>query len=159
MSAKSTPYRFRPRFVGVAFVSISIGTILIVSSLTITPDRMSATFSFFVGLIGLFLAFSYLKSPVWRLAVDIQEDDLVVWNGLEERMRLPWQDIEKVVMGPEGQTCYVDGGSAERSLLVPGPGAGASYDIRHKKKLIEAILAHVSDDIVESSEEIAKTAE
>lgn len=153
MSAKSTPYRFRPRFVGVAFLSLSIGTVLIVSSLTITPDRMSAIFSFFAGLAGLFLAFAYLKSPVWRLAVDIQDDALVVWNGLEERMRLPWADVTKVVMGPEGETCFVDGGTKELSLLVPGPGAGASYEIRRKKQLIAAILAHIDEDLVENSED------
>ncbi|MBL4632944.1 MAG: hypothetical protein JKY56_03680 [Kofleriaceae bacterium] len=153
MSAKSTRYRFRPRFLGVAFLSLSIGTVLVVSSVTITPDRMSAIFSFFAGLAGLFLAFAYLKSPVWRLAVDIQDDDLVVWNGLEERMRLPWSKVIKVVMGPDGETCFVDGGTKELSLLVPGPGAVASYEIRHKKQLIAAILAHVDKDLIESSEE------
>jgi hypothetical protein len=151
VSAKSTPYRFRPRFLGVAFLSLSMGVVLIVAAATITPDKMSAGFAFVTGVAGLFLGFAYLKSPVWRLAVDVEDEDLIVWNGLEERMRLPWSEVKEVVVDPERLTCYVDGGTKEKSLLIPGPGAQASYDIRQKPKLIEAILAHVPADRVQES--------
>ena len=158
MSAKSTPYRFRPRFLGVAFLSLSLGVVLIVASATITPDRMSAIFTFITGAAGLFFGFAYLKSPVWRLAVDIQDDDLVVWNGLEERLRLPWSSVEKVVVDAARETCFVDGGEPDSSLLIPGPGAPASYDVRHKKALIQAILARVSEDRVEETLDVCTTA-
>lgn len=152
MSAKSTPYRFRPRFLGVAFLSLSMGVVLIVAAVTITPDTVSAGFAFVTGAACLFFAFAYLKSPVWKLAVDIQQQDLVVWNGLKERMRLPWDEVKEVVVDAEGLTCFVNGGSPDQSLLVPGPGAPASYDIRHKPELIAAILSHVPADRVQESQ-------
>jgi hypothetical protein len=128
-----------------------MGVFLIVAAVTITPDKLSAGFALVTGVAGLFLGFAYLRSPVWRLAVDIEDDELVVWNGLEERLRLPWSDVKEVIVDPERLTCYVSGGASERSLLVPGPGALASYDIRHKSELIKAILEHVPADRVQES--------
>ena len=148
MSAKSTPYRFKPRFVGVAFVSLSIGVVLIAASATLTPDRFSSIFALITGAAGVFLSFTYLRSPVWRLAVDVQESDLVVWNGTEEKLRLPWSDVTRVVMDPDREVCFVDGGTPARSLLVPGPAAPASYVIAKRDQLIDAILAHVPKDII-----------
>lgn len=151
MSAKSTPYRFRPRFLGVAFLSLSMGVVLVVAAATITPDTMSTVFSFAMGVAGLFLAFAYLKSPVWKLAVELQTDDLIVWTGVEERMRLPWAEVKEVVVDSEHLTCFVDGGTPEKSLLVPGPGAPASYDIKNKAELIAAILERVPAELVQES--------
>ncbi len=151
MSAKSTPYRFRPRFIGAAFLSLSFGVVLIASAATITPDTMSAMFAFFTGSAGLFMGFAYLKSPIWKLAVDVSDDDdLILWNGKEERMRLPWAEIKEIVVDSDRLTCFVDGGSSDRSLLVPGPGAPAKYDIRKKAQLIKAILARVPEDLVQT---------
>lgn len=154
----SKPYRFRPRFLGVAFLSLSIGVILIACSFTLTPDRMSSVFAFATGAAGLFFGFAYLRSPVWRLAVDVREEDLVVWNGLEERLRLPWSEIKQVVVDPDHKTCYVDGGKPELSLLVPGPGAAASYDIKDKDRLISEILARVPAELVHASTDPCITA-
>lgn len=148
MSNKLTPYRFRPRFLGLAFLSLSIGVILIAGSLTLAPDRISRIFALASGVAGIFFGFAYLRSPVWRLAVEVQENELVVWNGLERRMSLPWSDVKKVVVDPDHKNCYVDGGSPEQSLLVPGPGATASYDIKDKDALIAAILAKVPASLV-----------
>ncbi len=153
MSAKSTPYRFRPRFLGVAFLSLSIGVVLVVAAATITPDPLSSGFALVTGVAGLFLGFAYLKSPVWKLAVEIQDEALVVWTGNQERMRLPWDKVEKVIVDTVQLTCFVDGGTPDKSLLVPGPGAQASYDIRNKAGLIEAILAHVPKECVQESSE------
>lgn len=158
MTAKSNTYRFRPRFLGLAFLSSSIGVVLIASSFTLTPDRMSGIFALLTGAAGLVFGFAYLRSPVWRLAVEVQDDYLVVWNGLAERMRLPWSEVQKVVVDHEQQTCYVDGGTPEQSLLVPGPGANASYDIKDKGKLIEDILARVPDELVSASTDSCITA-
>tara|TARA_R110002073_G_scaffold103664_12_gene234825 strand:+ start:39051 stop:39641 length:591 start_codon:yes stop_codon:yes gene_type:complete len=154
MSAKSTPYRFKPRFVGVAFVSLSIGVVLIAASATLTPDRFSSIFALITGAAGVFLSFTYLRSPVWRLSVDIQESALVIWSGTEEKLRLPWSDVTRVVMDPDREVCFVDGGSPDRSLLVPGPAAPASYVISKRDKLIDAILAHVPKDIITNPDDV-----
>ena len=47
-----------------------------------------------------------------------------------------------------------DGGAPERSLLVPGDGAPAPYDIEDKPALYAAILAAVPADRVETVETI-----
>ncbi len=151
MSAKSTPYRFRPRFLGVAFLSLSIGVVLVVAAATVTPDTMSTGFAFVTGVAGLFLGFAYLKSPVWKLAVEIQDEDLIVWTGTSEKLRLPWDEVKEVIVDAEHLTCFVNGGTPAKSLLVPGPGAQASYDIRNKIELIAAILEHVPADRVQES--------
>jgi hypothetical protein len=152
VSAKTTPYRFRPRFLGVAFLSLSVGVVLVVSGATITPDAMSTIFSYVTGTAGLFLGFAYLKSPVWKLAVEIEDEALVVWTGVEERLRLPWDQVKEVKVDAEHMTCYVDGGAPKQSLLIPGPGAQASYDILKKAELIAEILENVPADRVKESE-------
>jgi hypothetical protein len=154
MSAKTTSYRFKPRFVGVAFVSLSIGVVLIAAAATITPDRFSSVFALITGAAGVFLSFTYLRSPVWRLAVEVQESDLVIWSGTEEKLRLPWSDVTRVVMDSDREVCFVDGGTPDRSLLVPGPAAPASYVIAKREELIDAILAHVPKDIIVDPDDV-----
>jgi hypothetical protein len=51
--------------------------------------------------------------------------------------------VVEVVASPSTTTCFVDGGSPGRSLLVPGDGAPAPYDVEHKPALYRAILARV----------------
>lgn len=154
MSAKSSPYRFKPRFLGVAFVSLSLGVVLIAAAATLTPDRVSSIFALITGTIGVFLSFTYLRSPVWRLALDVQESDLVLWNGTTERLRLPWSDITRVVVDPDREVCFVDGGSPDKSILVPGPAAPASYVITKRDELIDAILAHVPSEVIVNPDDI-----
>jgi len=49
----------------------------------------------------------------------------------------------RVVASPATSSCFIDGGAPERSLLVPGDGAPAPYDIADRAALVEAILARV----------------
>lgn len=154
MSAKSTPYRFKPRFVGVAFVSLSFGVVLIAASATLTPDRFSSVFAFITGTAALLLSFLYLRSPVWKLAVDVQESGLVLWSGTEEKLRLSWADITRVVVDKDREMCFVDGGSPEVSIMVPGPAAPASYVVAKREQLIEAILAHIPADKIVDPDEV-----
>jgi hypothetical protein len=68
------------------------------------------------------------------------------------RFRLPWREVSRVIASPSTHTCFVDGGAPERSLLVPGVGAPAPYDLDDKPALYEAILAHVDAEKVETVE-------
>ena len=151
MSATTTKFRFRPRFLGMAFLSLSLGVILVAAAATLTPDKTSTIYALVTGVAGLGLAFAYLRSPVWRLAVEIDDDELVVWNGLDERLRLPFRKVDKVVVGIDRESCYVDGGDPDHSLLVPGPGAQAPYTIRHKAELIEEILSRVPESVIQDA--------
>lgn len=95
------------------------------------------------GAAGVVLGLLYLLSPAWRITVMVDDEGLAVARGGKLRFRLPWSEVVRVVASASTKTCFVDGGSPERSLLVPGPGASAAYDIEDKVALYEVILEHV----------------
>ena len=138
-------HRFRPRFRGVALTAIGVGGGL---------AGVSAIAAGFVllpivtGAIGVAIGSAYLASPVWRLAVTADDTGLRVAGPDRERFALAWPDIVRVVASPSTTTCFVDGGTPDKSLLVPGPGAIAPYDLENKRELYDAILAHVPADKV-----------
>ncbi len=101
------------------------------------------------GVLGVVLGAAYFASPTWRLAVTVDDAGLAVGSPDRLRFRLAWPDIVRVVASPATHTCFVDGGAPERSLLVPGDGAPAPYDIADRAALVEAILAHVAADKVQ----------
>ena len=104
------------------------------------------------GAIGVVLGAGYLLSPSWKLEVVVDDDAITVRSPKRTRFRLAWSDIKRVVASPTTHTCFVDGGSPDKSLLVPGDGAPAPYDIENKPELFEAILARVAADRVETVE-------
>jgi hypothetical protein len=137
-------FSFRPRYRGVAWVSIALGGAL---------DTAAALFrlpwpAIASGLVGVALGSFYLVSPTWTIEVVVDDDALEVQQNRERRFRLPWGEITEVVASPTTKTCFVDGGSADRSLMVPGEGASAPYAIADKDALYDFILAHVAKDKV-----------
>ena len=64
--------------------------------------------------------------------------------------RSPWGDVVRVVASPTTHTCFVDGGAPDKSLLVPGVGAPAPYDLERRDELFAEILAHVPPDRVKT---------
>jgi hypothetical protein len=107
-----------------------------------------ATVPLVSGALGIALGAAYLASPTWRIAVTIDDDGLTVGSPGRVRFRLAWGDVVRVVASPATRTCFVDGGAPERSLLVPGDGAPAPYDIADRKALYDAILARIPADKV-----------
>ncbi len=95
------------------------------------------------GAVGVSFGVAYLRSPSWRLEVVTDDEALEVRSKHATRFRLPWTDVVKVVASPTTSSCHVDGGSPERSLLVPGDGAPAPYDLEDRAVLVQTILAHV----------------
>jgi hypothetical protein len=104
------------------------------------------------GAIGVALGAGYLLSPSWKLEVVVDDDALTVRTPKKTRFRLPWGNVKRVVASPTTHTCFVDGGSPDQSLLVPGDGAPAPYDIENKPELFAAILAAVAAEKVETVE-------
>jgi hypothetical protein len=104
------------------------------------------------GAIGVALGAGYLLSPSWKLEVVVDADALTVRTPKKTRFRLPWGNVKRVVASPTTHTCFVDGGSPDQSLLVPGDGAPAPYDIENKPELFAAILAAVAAEKVETVE-------
>jgi len=150
VSGPPRSFRFRPRFRGLAWSSIGIGGAI---------AGISAGLGFIAvplatGAVGIALGAAYLASPSWRITVTVDDTGLTVASPRRQRFQLAWSDVVRVVASPATSTCFVDGGTPARSLLVPGDGAPAPYDITDRKALVEAILAHVASEKVQTVESL-----
>ncbi|WP_428261862.1 hypothetical protein [Haliangium sp.] len=143
-------FRFRPRFRALATGASALGAALIVYGAVLGGPQ--ALYAVLGGALGLALGALYLISPAWRLTVTADEDGLVVERRGRPRLKLAWTSIVRVVASPDTATCFVDGGDPACSLLVPGVGASAPYDIEDKAVLCEIILARVAPERIERVE-------
>lgn len=141
MTTARRTFRFRPRYRGLALGSLAVGLILVAAGLAL--DGATRTLALAGGGLGMVLGGLYLRSPAWRIAVHVDDDSIEVTAGGARRFLLAWGDITEVVASPSTHTCFVDGGEPDRSLLVPGDGAPAPYDIEDKATLYDFIVAHV----------------
>lgn len=133
-------FKFKPRYRGVALSAVGVGGTLGVVAIA----ALGAAFlPLATGAAGVALGAAYLMSPAWKLEVVVDDDALEVRSRKATKFRIAWSDIAKVVASPTTNTCFVDGGTPENSLLVPGIGAPAPYDLEDKPALFAAILAHV----------------
>jgi hypothetical protein len=149
-------FRFLPRYGGLAWSAAAIGIALLALTPILGLAGPSRLFALGTGIAGLSLATLYRLSPAWRLCVEVSEDTLKVTSGTKVRFELPWSEVERVVASPTTHTCFVDGGSPERSLLVPGQGASAPYDIEAKEQLFKIIIARVPAEKVHTVELLDK---
>lgn len=133
-------FRFVPRYRGLAIGALGLGGALG----TVAIAALGAAFlPLATGAAGVALGAAYLMSPTWRLEVIVDDDALEVRSPRATKFRVAWQDIQRVVAATSSPTMFVDGGAPEKSLVVPGEGAPAPYDIEDKARLCAAILAHV----------------
>jgi hypothetical protein len=137
-------FAFRPRYRGIAWSAIGVGGGVAVVAAAAGP----ALIPLVAGALGIALGSAYLRSATWRIAVTIDDAGLSVGSPGKLRFQIAWSDIVRVVASPTTSSCFVDGGAPERSLLVPGDGAPAPYDIAERAALVEAILARVPADRV-----------
>jgi len=148
----SSHHRFRPRYRGVAWSAIGVGGTLAGLAAAIGFAALPLA----TGAIGVAFGAAYLASPTWRLEVVTDDTGLEVRSPRRTRFRVAWSEIVRVVASPSTSTCFVDGGSPESSLLVPGVGAPAPYDLEDRPALVATILAKVPAErvaIVETLEQ------
>jgi hypothetical protein len=150
MTDGRTSHRFKPRFKALAWASIGIGAPIAVVGIVAGVLAIPIA----AGVAGVAVGTAYLASPTWRLEVAVDDTGLEVRSPRRSRFKLAWRDVAKVVASPTTRTCFVDGGAPERSLLVPGVGAPAPYDIADKAALYDAILARVPADRVQTVERL-----
>ena len=151
----TTTHRFRPRYRGVAWTATVVG-----GSLTaVAAVAGFLAVPLITGAIGVAMGAAYLASPTWRLTVTADDDGLEVGSPKRRRFRLAWSDVVRVIASPSTHTCFVDGGAPERSLLVPGAGAPAPYDLDDRPALVAAILAHVPPDRVTTVDSLEQARE
>jgi len=133
-------FRFRPRYRGLAMSSLGLGGALSATSIALLGAAMLPLAT---GIAGVVLGGAYLASPAWKLEVIVDDEGLEVRTPKATRFRLAWTEVVRVVATPETRTCFVDGGTPERSLIVPGDGLPAPYDIEDRGELYDAIIARV----------------
>lgn len=138
-------FRFRPRMRALAASAMALAAGLGALA-ALAGNWALAALAAVVALGGV----GYLRSPAWRLAVTVDDDGLEVGSPARRRFRLAWSEVVRVVASPTTGTCFVDGGAPERSLLVPGDGAPAGYDLDDKPALFATILARVPAERVET---------
>lgn len=158
METSAQHYRFRPRFGGVAVLVLISSAGLFAGVWLAGMTGTSRTLGLVGSVLGVVLTVLYLVSPAWKLTVHVRDDALEVTSAGDRRFLLPWTEVVRVVASPETRTCFVDGGDPGRSLLVPGPGASAPYDIADKAALYDAILARVPAEVVETVDLIENAA-
>jgi len=154
---------FRPRFRAMAIVAVVLGGILAVGAGATSGGNLGSMHLLAIafGAIGAVSGSAYLLSPTWKLVVVTDAAGLEVRRNGDVRFRLPWQEVTKVIASPSTKTCFVDGGTPERSLLVPGVDAPASYDLTDKSRLYQTIVSSVPGERiteVDTLHHYAKTA-
>jgi hypothetical protein len=145
----ATWFRLRPRYRGVAWSAIGVGAALAGVAVATMGAALAPVLA---GATGIALGAGYLTSPAWRLAVVVDDEGLEVRGKHARKFFVAWRDIVRVVASPTTRTCFVDGGASEHSLIVPGVGAPAPYDIENKRALYDAILAHIDRSKVQEVE-------
>lgn len=153
MSTSPRTFRFRPRFAAVAWLAIVTGVGLMAYGLV---AGASAPLAIVMGLIGVVLGAKYLLSPVWKMRIAMTEDGLRVGTDTEERFSLRWDEIESLIVTPASKTCFVYAGDNQRNILIPGPGANASYDIDNKEQLYEFLRERVDSARIREVEHLGK---
>lgn len=136
-------FRFRPRHRALAWSALALGAVVAAAG-ALSAHWTLAAFGPVAGILGA----AYLASPAWRLAVTVDDDGLEVGSPGRQRFRLGWNDVVRVTVSPATATAFVDGGAPDRSLLIPGLGAPAGYDVEDKAALVAAIVAAVPADRV-----------
>lgn len=147
-----TRHRFRPRYRGVAWTAIGVGGSLVALAAGIGFVALPLA----TGALGVAFGATYLGSPTWRLEVVTDDAGLEVRSARKTKFKLAWGDVVRVVASPSTNTCFVDGGAPERSLLVPGVGAPAPYDLEDRPTLIATILARVTPDRIETVDSLER---
>ncbi len=146
MTARRFP--LRPRFRGLAAAAIGIGVMLLAVAAGIALDGPSRLFCLVTGGAGVVLGGLYLMSPAWRLRVVADDHGLEVGTEREQRFRIDWREVCRVIASPSTKTCFIDTGRFETSFIVPGPGARAPYAIADRAALYEIVMAHAAAEVI-----------
>lgn len=144
-------YRFKPRYRALALTAVGVGGTLTGVAVAVLG---TALLPLATGIAGVALGATYLASPAWKLEVVVDDDALTVRSPKGVKFRLPWSEVVRVVASKPDKTCFVDGGTPDKSLIVPGDGLPAPYDIEDRVGLFDAILAHVPADKVQARDEV-----
>jgi hypothetical protein len=84
-----------------------------------------------------------LWSPSWRMQLITSDTGLTFQKANGTHRFVGWNDVKRLLVAPN-QTCLMVGTDAETSLIIPGLGAPAPYDIQDKAALFAEVTAKVA---------------
>lgn len=139
-------YSFRPRYRALAWSTVGVGAAVLGAALALGWPAFALGF----GGGGAGLGALYLLSPAWRYRARVDDEALeVVDHRGDRKFRIRWGEVDRCIASPDTKTCLISGGGPDSTLIVPGPGAPAPYDIRDKRALYDEIVRRVPADKIE----------
>ena len=145
-------FRMRPRWPWLPGVIIGFGAALIVFAWVARVPPRTRTVETAAGAVLIVLALMYLRSPLWRSYVVVDDDGLRVETPRGLRLELPWKDVVRVRAAAATETCYIDAGMPARSFLLPGPGIAAPFRVERRGELYRLIVAACAGRVEEVAE-------
>ncbi len=131
-------YPFSPRFKFVAYAALVLGAVALTGAII-----AGGVSGWVIGLLCISSGAAYLLSPAWKIVIETNENGITVFQKQKTRFSLPWSSVERFLVMPDEKAAFVDGGSPEKSVLIPGPGAQAGYQIVEKAALIREISKRI----------------
>jgi hypothetical protein len=148
-------FRFRPRHAALAWSAMVVGGVLIGLAVALRLAGANLIFTAGAGAFGVLLGVLYLASPAWRFCVLVDDAGIEVQDHHgDRRFRADWSALDRVIAAPATRTCLLSAGGPDRTLIVPGPGAPAPYDIEDKRTLYDLIIKHAPGHIVTEVESL-----
>lgn len=132
-------FRLRPRYRLLPASAAGIGGGIAVFGALQGPFALVA-----VGGAAMAMGAAYWFSPTWKIRLVTTDEELQFHTSRGRINRLPWAQVRRVFVDRVHGTCLVVGSNAETSLIVPGVGAPAPYDINNKAALFAEIMARVA---------------
>ena len=145
-------FRMRPRWPWLPGVIIGFGIALIVFAWVAGVPPRTRTVETGAGTVLIVLALLYLRSPLWRSHVVVDDDGLRVETPRGLRLELPWRDVVRVRAAASTETCYIDAGMPAKSFLLPGPGIAAPFRVERRGELYRLIVAACAGRVEEVPE-------
>ncbi|MBP9086529.1 MAG: hypothetical protein KBG15_10460 [Kofleriaceae bacterium] len=130
-------YRLRPRYRVLPASAASIGAVIAAFGALQGPFALVA-----VGGAATALGAAYWFSPTWKIRLVTSPDELQFHTARGVKS-LPWTQVRKLFIDRAHRTCLIVGSNAETSVIVPGIGAPAPYDIENKSELFDEIVSYV----------------
>ncbi len=142
-------FRFRPRFGVLAWSAIGVAAALAMAAIALGWSADAQWTAFIAAGVGATLGALYLLSPAWRYVAVVDDDGVeVVDHHGDRKFRVAWAEVQVLYASPSTRTCTLIGGGPERTLIVPGVGNPAPYDIENKAALYAEIVNRTPRDVV-----------
>src|SRR5689334_11843859 len=103
-------YPLRPRYPWLPWALGGFGLACLVFAWSAAVPPRTRWIESAAGLVLATLALLYVRSPLWRSAVEIDDAGLRVVGPRGVRLSLTWPEVVRVRWARRDETCYIDAG-------------------------------------------------